>query len=351
MTKSLISDKTGISIRSLGYYESGSVIPSAEAIDRLSGVLSFPTAFFFASDVEELASDAASFRALSKMTASKRDAALAAGSLAISLENWISERFVLPEPFVPSLKNFEPETAAELLRIEWEMGQRPIGNLVHLAESKGIRVFSLPVDSSSVDAFSIWHDEKPFVFLNNMKSGERSRMDLSHEIAHLCLHQHGVSNGRQTEQEADKFASAFLMPAKDVLARIPRNISLRAIQSLKARWKVSAIALVVRLRVLDVISEWQYRSFCIELSRTGQKTKEINGIVRESSQIIGKVFDALRSEGVSRNSIASDLAITPSELNSLIAGLTLSAVPEDAKSDVKSENHLKPLIKPELKLV
>ncbi len=182
------------------------------------------------------------------------------------------------------------------------------------------------IDSASVDAFSVWHNETPYVLLNPMKSGERGRMDISHELGHLCMHGADIARSRQVEWEAERFASAFLMPAQDVLANIPGAWSIKLIHKLKTGWKVSAIALVVRLKALGVLSEWQYRMFCIELSESGQRTKELNGIPRESSQVIGKVFDALRSEGISRNSIARDLSITPAELNSLIAGLTISAV-------------------------
>jgi Zn-dependent peptidase ImmA (M78 family) len=128
------------------------------------------------------------------------------------------------------------------------------------------------IDSASVDAFSVWHNETPYVLLNPMKSGERGRMDISHELGHLCMHGADIARSRQVEWEAERFASAFLMPAQDVLANIPGAWSIKLIHKLKTRWKVSAIALVVRLKALGVLSEWQYRMFCIELSESGQRT-------------------------------------------------------------------------------
>lgn len=326
VSKASLSKDTKLALRTLGYYESGEVEPSEEAIQTLSQALKFPMGFFYGDDIEEIALDGASFRSLKTMTASQRDASLAAGTLCVELEKWIVKRFDLPKPSIPPLQYLEPETAAEMLRSEWGIGQRPIRNVIHLAESQGVRVFSLPIDSAKVDAFSVWHNDTPFVFLNPMKSGERGRMDISHELGHLCMHGHDVPRSRQAEFEAERFASAFLMPAADVLANIPGAWSLKVIHILKTRWKVSASALLVRLRTLNVLTEWQYRTFFIELSKAGHHTNELNGIPRESSQVIGKVFDALRSEGTSRNAIARDLLITPTELNSLIAGLTISAV-------------------------
>lgn len=326
-SKAALSKATGISLRSLSYYEAGGKEPSADTIRILAEALKFPESFFFADDIDEISCDSASFRSLSTMSASLRDIALASGSLAITLNEWIDQRFSLPDASnVPSLSGLDPETAAQALRAEWGIGERPIANMIHLAESKGVRVFSLPIESAEVDAFSIWHKRTPFIFLNPMKSGERGRMDVGHELGHLTMHGHGGPRGRQAEFEADRFAGAFLMPAADVIANIPRHMSIDAIHKLKGRWKVSAIALVFRLRVLDVISEWQYRSFCIELSKAGYRKGEAGGIDRESSQIIGKVFHILRSEGVTRNAIARDLYITPSDLNGLIAGLVISSI-------------------------
>ncbi|MDQ3818772.1 MAG: ImmA/IrrE family metallo-endopeptidase, partial [Acidobacteriota bacterium] len=282
-----------------------------------------------------------SFRSLSTMTASQRNSALAAGTLAVHLCRWIEERFELPPPSIPPLRGFEPETAAQVLRVEWGLGEKPIKNIVHLLEAHGVRVFSLPVDSASVDAFSVWHNGTPFVFLNPRKSAERGRMDAAHELGHLTLHNHGIPRSRQAELEADSFASAFLMPAGDVLAHTPRNVSVAIVQKLKRRWRVSAIAMVHRLKTLRLITEWQYRTFCIELSKQGYRREEKDGIERDSSQVFAKVFDALRAEGVSRSAIARDLKITSTEVDSLLVGLVIASV-AGTQNDSQRINQLRP---------
>lgn len=326
LSQTALAAASKFSLRSICYYETGEVEPSEEAVNTLAEVLNFPAAFFFGSDVEEIACDAASFRSLSNMTASQRNAALAAGTLAVELCKWIEKKFELPDPNVPSLREFDPETAAQILRVEWGVGERPIKNVVHLLEAHGIRVFSLPTDSLSVDAFSVWHNETPFMFLSPMKSAERGRMDAAHELGHLTLHAHGIPRSRQAEFEADAFASAFLMPAADVLAHTPRTKSITLVHKLKKRWGVSAIALVHRLKVLDLITEWQYRTFCIELSKEGYRKSEKDGISRDSSQVFLKVFNVLRSEGMTRGAIARELSITPLELDSLLVGLVIASV-------------------------
>ena len=79
------------------------------------------------------------------------DAALAAGSMAVDLHRWITDRFQLPSADLPDLRDYDPEDAANALRMDWGIGVRPIGNLVHLLEAKGIRVFSLAVFMPCLD--------------------------------------------------------------------------------------------------------------------------------------------------------------------------------------------------------
>jgi Zn-dependent peptidase ImmA (M78 family)/DNA-binding XRE family transcriptional regulator len=337
LSKMALGKILNLSDRMLVKYESGVAEPSEETVNLLASSLQFPVEFFFGGDVDEIASDNVSFRSLKKMTASQRNMAEAAGTLAVEFERWLHGRFNLPEPAIPSFRGIDPETASEMLRVEWGAGQKPIDNMVHLSEAFGCRVFSLPVDSSTVDAFSVWHDKTPYIFLNQMKSAERGRMDVGHEIGHLAMHRHAAPPNRTAEFEAERFASAFLMPRGDVLANIPRSWSVKVIHKLKRRWKVSAMALVVRLWHLGILTEWQYRSFCIELSETGFRKGEPDGIIREQSQLLSKVLEGLRDEGMSRNTIAQQLAITPTELNSLIFGLTLSSVTTQAVAEGKEK--------------
>jgi hypothetical protein len=84
-----------------------------------------------------------------------------------------------------------PDTAALYLRQNWGLGERPIPNMLKLLEAKGVRVFSLAENTKAVDAFSVWRNGLPYVFLNIAKSAERSRFDASHELGHLVMHKHG----------------------------------------------------------------------------------------------------------------------------------------------------------------
>src|SRR2546428_7715869 len=273
-TKTRLAKAVGVEPRSISGYETGEFTPDVEKRDQLAKVLRFPASFFSGDDLDELSPDSASFRALSKMTAGQRDMALGAGAIALLLNQWIEEQFDLPKINLPDLsREVHPEAATESVRRSWDLGELPIKNMVHLLESRGVRVFSLAIDAKEVDAFSMWHDSKPFIFLNTMKSAEHSRFDAAHELGHLVLHRHGEPQGQEAEREAHAFAAAFLMPRGSVLANAPKFATVEHLVKLKKFWTVSVAALAYRLHAVGVLSEWHYRQIYIEISKRRYRTR------------------------------------------------------------------------------
>jgi Zn-dependent peptidase ImmA (M78 family)/DNA-binding XRE family transcriptional regulator len=316
-----------VSARSLSGYENGAQEPSPRTLRRLAAALDVPAGFLTAGDVDEIPVDAISFRALSKLTAGQRDIARSAARIALMLAEWIEARFHLPEADVPSLPRLDPETAAEVVRARWGLGVAPLGHLVRLLEAHGVRVFSLAAECAEVDAFSFVWRGCPYVLLNTGKTGERGRFDAAHELGHLVLHsEHRVPHGPDAEQEANRFAAAFLMPRASVLAHgLTAATSDRILES-KEVWQVSAMALTHRLHELDLLSDWGYRTACVDLSRRGYRTAEPGGIARETSPLLDTVFKRLRAEGIKPAQVADDLQITTAELNRHVFGLVPTAV-------------------------
>jgi Zn-dependent peptidase ImmA (M78 family)/transcriptional regulator with XRE-family HTH domain len=328
-----LQQATGISVRSLSAYENGHQQPSEENLYLLSTALDFPVAFFFAAEIDEIPIEAISFRALSKTPAFQRDAARSAGRIALLLNDWINERFRLPDPDVPHLPNTDPDTAADMVRARWGLGQAPVPNMIHLVEAHGVRVYSLASECSAVDAFSTHRGRCPLTLLNVDKTGERIRFDTAHELGHLVLHsEHREPHGPDAEQDANRFAAAFLMPRDDVLAQRLHGATVDRILARKTRWRVAAMALAHRLHDLDLLTEWGYRSLCVNLSRQGYRSSEPNGIRRETSQVLAKVFQAIRAEGVTPADVARDLGIHVAELNGHVFGLVPTAIEGGANS-------------------
>lgn len=328
LTGKALATLAGMSAVHLSRLEKGNNQPDAATVENLSEALGYPLSFFYDDDPEEILATAVSFRSLSKMSAKVRDAAISAGVLGLQLADWVEDRFNLPKGNLLDLSyETSPEAAARSLRQHWALGEKPVSSMIALLETHGVRVFSLSEDTALVDAFSFWRNDTPFVFLNNQKSAERSVFDAAHELGHLVLHLHaGPSSSRDAEREADAFASAFLMPANDVKSRMPRRISIATILKAKRRWRVSAFAMVYRLRTLGLLTEWQYKSNCIELGKRGYRSREIDGIDRETSVVWKKVFSQLWSERTTKSEIAESLHLPLDELEGIVWGLSGHAV-------------------------
>ncbi|MET9268740.1 ImmA/IrrE family metallo-endopeptidase [Kribbella sp. NPDC003557] len=329
ISQARLASHIGISPRSIANYEGGEHAPSEEVLQRLADALDVPVSFFGAAPPDIIEPDAASFRALSKMSALKRDAALASGGLATELNDWLEARLRLPRVAVPRYARGarDPESCAQRLRLEWEMGYARVPNMVHLLEAHGARVYSLPEDLTDTDAFSFWWRDVPFILLNTRKSAERGRFDAAHELGHLVMHaDYDLPRGREREFEANRFAAAFLMPEDDVLAAGLRHANAEQVIAAKSRWDVAATALAHRLHELGITSDWTYHSTFRRLSQLGYRSGEPDreGRPRETSQALEKAFALLRERGIRPVDVARELHVRPETLHQLLFGLVLT---------------------------
>lgn len=323
LTLTKLADQSGVSLRSLTNYENGKLAPNEENLLKLASALSVPPEFFDRDTAEAIPVEAASFRKLSKTTATRRDAVLASATLAVEFFAVIESKFRLPAPDTPSFDKLSPGEAADLVRHRWNLGDRPIPNMIHLLESKGVRVAALRHEYTDIDAFCFVSDSSPYVFLNTSRSGERQRFDAAHELGHLVLHGEqdmDPSTSKEREAEANRFAATFLMPRTAVLTQSMRNASLERILAARSFWKVSAMAMTHRLHELDLLSDWQYRSTCMTLSERGYRSAEPGGIVPETSQLLRKVMFGSASK-VNVRDAASALDLHQDDIRDFIRDL------------------------------
>lgn len=325
--RSELARRAKLSARAIRSYELRERAPLPDSLDSLARALEFPVEFFTRPAVESLRDEGVSFRALSRMTAAQRDRALAAGEMALELFDWTASRFELPVPNVPDFHaESDPECAATSLRAAWGLSDRPVGNLIALLESKGVRVFSLAERDKALDGFSFWRDGESFIFLNTQKSAERSRFDAAHELGHLVLHRHGGAAGLDAEREAMQFASAFLMPSSSVFAHAPRPPSMPTLVTAKKWWGVSVAALIRRLYDVGIITRWYYRELSIQLQKLGYRDSEPEEMERELSHVWPLVFQGIRLDGLRRSDVARELNWPLDELRGLVFQLVLSGL-------------------------
>jgi Zn-dependent peptidase ImmA (M78 family) len=198
---------------------------------------------------------------------------------------------------------------------------------------------SLPVDAETVDAFSLWRDNRPYVFLSMAKTAERSRFDLAHELGHLVMHSRG-SEG-DPEREADAFGSALLMPREVVLASSTREPATPEILRLRTHFRVSAMAMTRRLHDVGRLSDWAYRQNCVQLTQRGFRSGEPGGGQREFSRVFQVAFGLLRGSGAGVSEVTSELGITVQELHALTFGQVVAPLDGNDAGSVAPRPHLR----------
>ena len=191
------------------------------------------------------------------------------------------------------------EQLAEKFRREQGLGLGPISSVTKLAEKIGVLVVDLNEADERVDAFSLYN-KRPLIVRSTAKASPgRQRFDLAHELGHLVMHQ-GVETGcRDTEDQANQFASALLMPRASFAAEFPamrgRYLNWPALKELKLRWKVSFKALIYRARSLDLLTAEQAKSGFTHLNRKGfTKDEEFDELIpMESPALVQRAIDLL----------------------------------------------------------
>ncbi|MBM7580830.1 ImmA/IrrE family metallo-endopeptidase [Jeotgalibacillus terrae] len=201
------------------------------------------------------------------------------------------EQFIdFPELNLPDTTRFEDkecdnltiEELALLTRNYWELGDKPISNMVNLLEKHGIVVTALEINDNKIDAFCQTREKRTIIILgDDKKSAARRNFDCAHELGHLLMHRHIIDDQEQLSREelkrmeaqADRFASAFLLP-QEAFIRMVVSPKLEHFKDLKRYWKVSMAAMIRRCYDLDYISENQYKYLNKQMAFRKMKKKE-----------------------------------------------------------------------------
>ena len=168
------------------------------------------------------------------------------------------------------------------------------------------------------------------------------RFDLAHECGHLVMHD-GIETGcKQTEREADAFASAFLFPRKSFASEFPTclnfdgSINWKKVYELKVRWKVSAKAIIFRAHFLGFINAQQYRNANVWFSQTRQTRQEkFDDILQmEEPHILKESIIVMKEQlGITFEMMADKLGVKPVLLAS-VTGMEYKETTSDIYDDV-----------------
>lgn len=275
-----VGEQVGASRQFIHQLETNARSPSEETVNALAHVLGVTPAFLAEPVPSSVRPEQCHFRGLANRPASVTSQILARGTLLDKFVAVMEQYVALPIVSFPDIPAGTPEAiekAAEEARRHWGLGSTgPITSMMRVVENAGAIVTHFGDISERVDAFSM-DRRRPVIVRSSLKESLcRQRFDLAHECGHLIMHR-GIQTGdRSTEEQAHRFASAFLFPRAAALREFPRGtwIDWNALYDLKKRWKISVRALVRRGYDLKVLSPAQYRTANIHLMKTGQSKVE-----------------------------------------------------------------------------
>ncbi len=187
-----------------------------------------------------------------------------------------------------------PQKIAKYLRSFWKIPKGPIENLCKLAESNGIIVIYVDFETDKIEGRTIISDiGNPIVFININSSGDRQRLTLAHEIAHVILHLNTMPTfTRDEELEAFTFAHEFLMPLSECQYDLNDQLSLAKLSDLKRTWKLSMQSILNRAQKENLTNKNRCRYLWSLITSKGWKKREPIDIPKETPTTLDKMIEA-----------------------------------------------------------
>jgi Zn-dependent peptidase ImmA (M78 family)/transcriptional regulator with XRE-family HTH domain len=199
--------------------------------------------------------------------------------------------YIDPELNIDKYKT--PSDIARAVRFMWGLPIGRINNMVKVLEDAGILIVFSKFNTRFFDAVSFTtRTGRYIIFANSEMSGDRIRFSLAHECAHIIMHRFPHD---KTEDEANEFASEFLMPESEIRSYLS-DVSFGNLANLKRYWKVSMQALLMRAYQLNKITYNQHRYAWIRLSKAGYKLKEPVDIEIEETTLLKELVNVYLQE-------------------------------------------------------
>lgn len=332
-----LGERVGVSKQFLSRVETGAETVSAQLENSLIEELNVLPEFFYHVDPNPISDEQCHFRRQLTTKVVLRQVARARGEMLKRLVGVLDDHVDLPHYQVGEADPESAETierAAEKFRALFGLGLGPLSNVTRIAENAGAVVMKVNGLAPEIDAVS-FATKRPLIALNGSgRSSCRERFGIAHELGHFSLHIGVLTGDRLTETQANRFASAFLMPRTTFgsecrLAIRGTRLNWSGLSELKLRWGVSKAAILFRGRQLGVFSDDQARAGYIRLNRHGEAVQESEDhlVANEEPEIITESLKVMQEHfGVPQSAIAREMHVQPRLLQALLR----SSHPENA---------------------
>lgn len=268
-----LAEILNVTKQAVSQFELGNAMPKAETMMAIINALELPRMYFYEHDEQEYIGNTF-FRKSSTTPKKVLDMQRARANWVYRIYSYLEKYINFPRLNIPNTsifgnKEWSTETIEELasyVRKKWDLGDKPILNMINVLEKNGIIVAELNIGNEKVDAFCQFRSGRPLVIVGDDKgSAVRRQFDLAHELGHLLMHswvedqeQLTKEEYRRIEDEANHFASSFLLPESSFRKTVKTNYTLDDYVELKKYWRVSIAAMIMRAKEVRIISENRY---------------------------------------------------------------------------------------------
>jgi Zn-dependent peptidase ImmA (M78 family) len=154
------------------------------------------------------------------------------------------------------------------------------------------------VESKIVDTFSRFRGTMAVIFPNHeIQTSSRWNLELAHELGHLVMHRNVRTGNKETEDAANSFARALLLPRgafRSEFRELP--FSWEHVFELKKHWGTSATTIVTRAYDLELLGAVQYRKAKKHISSKGWTKKEPHERRFQQSSLFEEALNELAKE-------------------------------------------------------
>lgn len=326
-SQSELARDANVTAAAVSQYESGHARPSPATLSRLADALSVPPGYLARKPGEPGRPPEPFFRSLRSTSSTDRYRAASLAGLVHELATALDQHVALPEPDLPGPRavadDDDIEQAAADTRAHFDLpANGPVDNVVRQLERHGVVVARLEVQAAKLDAFSVPYGRRPVVVLGADKNArDRSRFDAAHELGHLVMHEteDEAIGSRVVENEAHRFASAFLMPADDIRPDLPARADWPVLLRLKQEWHVSIAALLRRAKDLGCMNDAAYLQAQKAISARGWRRVEPGALgAPEEPALLKRALEVAAVNGMTLEALAEQHSLPLHDLKQIV---------------------------------
>jgi Zn-dependent peptidase ImmA (M78 family)/DNA-binding XRE family transcriptional regulator len=296
----LASQINGLSQSNLSKFEKGVSTLSDEMIEKIMNFLDFPKEFFEKRISNKV--EIAHYRKRASLNKTVRTDIEYSNKLIGYIVDQMTDSIEWPDFSLTPLnieEGYTPENTAKYMRNQLDISpDQPVRMICQALESKGVIIVELNITDKFDGVSFVTDGGYPVIVINKLFSNDRKRFTIAHELGHLIMHISGnfpIPDYRDLEDEANRFASEFLMPEEFIRPSL-MNLKLSYLSELKRYWLTSMASIIRRAITLKCIDSEKYKYMNIELSRKGYKKDEPGEVFIDEPRLFTAAYLLHRNE-------------------------------------------------------